>query len=87
MAALLDAQSLQSFIQSKCSVSEVFLSFAPFAFLSTRSQVLYAAAWVVGEFSEYLTAPLPVLQAMLQPRITALPGSSSRRQYRQHTPA
>jgi hypothetical protein len=41
---------------------------------SSVSEILYAAAWVVGEFSEYLATPVQVVQAMLQPRVTALPG-------------
>ena len=58
------------------------------------TEVLYAAAWIVGEFSEYvfrgcpcdyqshycgvrcrhLDDPLPVLEALINPRVTSLPG-------------
>ena len=58
MAALLDNPSLHATSHQNSTVSEV----------------LYAAAWVVGEFCESITDPLPVLQALLQPRVTALPG-------------
>ena len=37
-------------------------------------EVLYAAAWVTGEFAEFLDEPLAVVTAMLQPRVTSLPG-------------
>merc|ERR1712142_316506 len=37
-------------------------------------EVLYAAAWICGEFSEYLKDPKTTLEAMLRPKITALPG-------------
>ncbi|GAB1606310.1 AP-3 complex subunit delta-1-like isoform X1 [Argonauta hians] len=37
-------------------------------------EVLYAAAWICGEFSEYLKDPKSTLEAMLRPKITALPG-------------
>lgn len=41
---------------------------------STMSQVLYAAAWITGEFSQYLTDPQSTLEAMLRGRVFALPG-------------
>ncbi len=37
-------------------------------------EVLYAAAYVTGEFAEHLDDPLPVLEALLQPRVASLPG-------------
>lgn len=37
-------------------------------------EVLYAAAWICGEFSEHLQEPQQTLEAMLRPRVTALPG-------------
>ena len=36
-------------------------------------EVLYAAAWVVGEVGDVLEEPLPVMEALLQPRISSLP--------------
>ncbi|WAR24147.1 AP3D1-like protein [Mya arenaria] len=37
-------------------------------------EVLYAAAWLCGEFPDHLTDPKSVLEAMLKPKITVLPG-------------
>ncbi|KAK1342928.1 hypothetical protein QTO34_015696 [Cnephaeus nilssonii] len=37
-------------------------------------EVLYAAAWICGEFSEHLQEPHQTLEAMLQPKVTTLPG-------------
>nr|XP_006815142.1 PREDICTED: AP-3 complex subunit delta-1-like [Saccoglossus kowalevskii] len=37
-------------------------------------EVLYAAAWIVGEFSEHLYDPRAILDAMLRSRVTSLPG-------------
>ncbi|XP_052256781.1 AP-3 complex subunit delta-1-like isoform X1 [Dreissena polymorpha] len=37
-------------------------------------EVLYAAAWLCGEFPDHLTDPKGVLEAMLKPKITLLPG-------------
>ncbi|XP_048844849.1 AP-3 complex subunit delta-1-like isoform X2 [Brienomyrus brachyistius] len=37
-------------------------------------EVLYAAAWICGEFSEYLEDPVQTLEAMLRPRVATLPG-------------
>lgn len=37
-------------------------------------EVLYAAAWICGEFSEHLSNPKTTLEAMLRPKITSLPG-------------
>ncbi|KAL3868900.1 hypothetical protein ACJMK2_041656 [Sinanodonta woodiana] len=37
-------------------------------------EVLYAAAWICGEFAEHLKEPKNTLEAMLKPKITALPG-------------
>lgn len=37
-------------------------------------EVLYAAAWICGEFSEHLKDPQAALEAMLKPKITVLPG-------------
>ncbi|XP_060581566.1 AP-3 complex subunit delta-1-like [Ruditapes philippinarum] len=37
-------------------------------------EVLYAAAWLCGEFPDELEDPKGVLEAMLKPKITALPG-------------
>ncbi|XP_064604156.1 AP-3 complex subunit delta-1-like isoform X2 [Liolophura sinensis] len=37
-------------------------------------EVLYAAAWICGEFSEHLKEPQETLEAMLRPKITTLPG-------------
>nr|XP_023699707.1 AP-3 complex subunit delta-1-like isoform X2 [Paramormyrops kingsleyae] len=37
-------------------------------------EVLYAAAWICGEFSEHLKDPLQTLEAMLRPKVATLPG-------------
>lgn len=37
-------------------------------------EVLYAAAWISGEFSEHLPDIHVTLEAMLQPKVTSLPG-------------
>ena len=37
-------------------------------------EVLYAAAWITGEFSEFLPEPRETIDALLNPKITALPG-------------
>nr|XP_023653719.1 AP-3 complex subunit delta-1-like isoform X2 [Paramormyrops kingsleyae] len=37
-------------------------------------EVLYAAAWICGEFSEYLEDPVQTLEAMLRPKVSTLPG-------------
>ncbi|KAK3089741.1 hypothetical protein FSP39_006122 [Pinctada imbricata] len=37
-------------------------------------EVLYAAAWICGEFSKHLSSPRETLEAMLKPKITSLPG-------------
>ncbi|XP_059146899.1 AP-3 complex subunit delta-1-like isoform X2 [Physella acuta] len=37
-------------------------------------EVLHAAAWICGEFSEHLNNPKATLEAMLKPKITSLPG-------------
>ncbi|XP_035277528.1 AP-3 complex subunit delta-1 isoform X2 [Anguilla anguilla] len=37
-------------------------------------EVLYAAAWICGEFSEHLEDPMQTLEAMLRPRVAILPG-------------
>ncbi|XP_069784837.1 AP-3 complex subunit delta-1 isoform X1 [Narcine bancroftii] len=37
-------------------------------------EVLYAAAWICGEFSEYLQEPNSTLEAMLKSKVTTLPG-------------
>ncbi|XP_076977373.1 AP-3 complex subunit delta-1 isoform X1 [Tamandua tetradactyla] len=37
-------------------------------------EVLHAAAWICGEFSEHLQEPHQTLEAMLRPRVTTLPG-------------
>ncbi|BFY99699.1 hypothetical protein BsWGS_02740 [Bradybaena similaris] len=37
-------------------------------------EVLHAAAWICGEFSEHLSNPKATLEAMLKPKITSLPG-------------
>ncbi|XP_021362269.1 AP-3 complex subunit delta-1-like isoform X1 [Mizuhopecten yessoensis] len=37
-------------------------------------EVLYAAGWICGEFSDHLKDPRVTLEAMLKPKITALPG-------------
>ncbi|TRZ02843.1 hypothetical protein DNTS_026717, partial [Danionella cerebrum] len=37
-------------------------------------EVLYAAAWICGEFSEHLEDPLLTLEAMLRPKVATLPG-------------
>lgn len=58
MASLLTANYLHSGSHNKNGVCEV----------------LYAAAWIVGEFSSALEDPLSVLESLLQPRVTALPG-------------
>lgn len=37
-------------------------------------EVLYAASWIVGEFNSYVQHHCAIMDALLQPRITALPG-------------
>lgn len=37
-------------------------------------EVLYAAAWICGEFSEHLKEPKATLEAMLRKHVTCLPG-------------
>ena len=37
-------------------------------------EVLYAASWIVGEFSEHLSDPRTTLDALLNSKVTALPG-------------
>uniref|UniRef100_A0A1A8D570 AP-3 complex subunit delta-1 n=1 Tax=Nothobranchius kadleci TaxID=1051664 RepID=A0A1A8D570_NOTKA len=37
-------------------------------------EVLYAAAWICGEFSEHLENPMETLEAMLRPKVATLPG-------------
>ncbi|EGD73757.1 hypothetical protein PTSG_05451 [Salpingoeca rosetta] len=60
MAALLTDQRLYSGHNIECGISEV----------------LYAAAWISGEFSEHLDTPTAttVVEALLQPRTAQLPG-------------
>ncbi|XP_076242708.1 adaptor-related protein complex 3, delta 1 subunit-like garnet [Calliopsis andreniformis] len=41
---------------------------------STMSEVLYAAAWICGEFTSELEDPLATLQSMLRPQASSLPG-------------
>lgn len=41
---------------------------------STMSEVLYAAAWICGEFSSELEDPLVTLQSMLRSQASSLPG-------------
>lgn len=43
--------------------------------ISDMHQVLYAAAWLVGEFINHLEDPAEVLPSLLQPRAIYLPGS------------
>merc|ERR1712137_946402 len=37
-------------------------------------EVLYAASWIVGEFNEYADNHCAIMDTLLQPRISALPG-------------
>ncbi|XP_056614470.1 AP-3 complex subunit delta-1 isoform X2 [Triplophysa dalaica] len=37
-------------------------------------EVLYASAWICGEFSEHLEDPMQTLEAMLRPKVATLPG-------------
>ncbi|XP_014217079.1 AP-3 complex subunit delta-1 [Copidosoma floridanum] len=41
---------------------------------ATMSEVLYAAAWICGEFSSELYDPLVTLDSMLKPQASSLPG-------------
>ncbi|KZC13228.1 PREDICTED: AP-3 complex subunit delta-1 [Dufourea novaeangliae] len=41
---------------------------------ATMSEVLYAAAWICGEFSSELEDPLTTLQSMLRSQASSLPG-------------
>ncbi|CAL1684950.1 unnamed protein product [Lasius platythorax] len=41
---------------------------------ATMSEVLYAAAWICGEFSSELDDPLATLQSMLRSQASSLPG-------------
>ncbi|XP_012280988.1 AP-3 complex subunit delta-1 [Orussus abietinus] len=41
---------------------------------ATMSEVLYAAAWICGEFSSELENPLTVLRSMVQSQAASLPG-------------
>jgi len=36
-------------------------------------EVLYAAAWIVGEFCNYVNQPVEALESFLQPRVSVLP--------------
>lgn len=58
LAALLGNSHLQSGSNQKNGVCEV----------------LYAAAYITGEFADHLEEPLPVLEMLLQPRVSSLPG-------------
>lgn len=37
-------------------------------------EVLYAAAWIVGEFCEHVADPRVPMDILLNPKVTALPG-------------
>ncbi len=37
-------------------------------------EVLYAAAWIVGEFTEFVPDPKSTLESMARQRVTSLPG-------------
>lgn len=41
---------------------------------NTTCEVLFAAAWVAGEFPEYLTDVQGIIKALLQPKVSSLPG-------------
>ncbi|KAL6061399.1 AP-3 complex subunit delta-1 [Balamuthia mandrillaris] len=41
---------------------------------SSIHEVLYAAVWIVGEFARYTKNHLEIIEAMLQPRVSHLPG-------------
>ncbi|XP_014232130.1 AP-3 complex subunit delta-1 [Trichogramma pretiosum] len=41
---------------------------------ASMSEVLYAAAWICGEFSSELDDPTATLQSMLRPQVSNLPG-------------
>ncbi|XP_007460429.1 PREDICTED: AP-3 complex subunit delta-1 isoform X1 [Lipotes vexillifer] len=58
MSALLDSAHLVASSTQRSSICEV----------------LYAAAWICGEFSEHLQEPQQTLEAMLRPKVTTLPG-------------
>ncbi|KAF4530040.1 hypothetical protein B566_EDAN016336 [Ephemera danica] len=41
---------------------------------ASMCEVLYAAAWICGEFSEFLPEPRSTLEALLRARVSSLPG-------------
>ncbi|XP_065337319.1 AP-3 complex subunit delta-1 isoform X1 [Cloeon dipterum] len=41
---------------------------------ASMCEVLFAAAWICGEFSEFLTDPKATLEALLRARVSSLPG-------------
>ncbi|XP_044124951.1 AP-3 complex subunit delta-1 isoform X3 [Bufo gargarizans] len=64
----------------KCAVSQMATLLDNAHLLASNTQrngiceVLYAAAWICGEFSEHLLEPQQTLEAMLRPKVTTLPG-------------
>ena len=41
---------------------------------NSAAEVLYAAAWICGEFSSHLSNPAETLRSMFRGRVTTLPG-------------
>ena len=41
---------------------------------NSAAEVLYAAAWICGEFSTHLSNPAETLRSMFRGRVTSLPG-------------
>ena len=41
---------------------------------NSAAEVLYAAAWICGEFSAHLSNPAETLRSMFRGRVTSLPG-------------
>ncbi|CAF0958357.1 unnamed protein product [Adineta ricciae] len=76
---LLDvAVRVESIRQFACNQMAILLENAHVFILGSNSssvaEVLYAAAWICGEFSSYLNEPEKTLGAMLNTKITAFPG-------------
>ncbi|XP_076060659.1 adaptor-related protein complex 3, delta 1 subunit-like garnet isoform X2 [Oratosquilla oratoria] len=46
----------------------------PAAARSSIAEVLYAASWICGEFSQYLSNPKATLESMLRGKVASLPG-------------
>ncbi|XP_058809166.1 AP-3 complex subunit delta-1 [Phymastichus coffea] len=67
-------QAIRKFAVQQCAIlleNAALLTGQPRA---TMSEVLYAAAWICGEFSSELENPMATIQSMLKPQVSSLPG-------------